>query len=60
VSTIVKPSTEYGWLVIDRAEFDKMRRHDYAGYEDDGVSAWVLSQDETGATVLYKGVQITG
>jgi streptomycin 6-kinase len=58
MSTNVKRSTEYGWLVIDRAEFNKMRGHDYAGYEPDGVTAWVLSRDASGATVLYKGVEI--
>jgi hypothetical protein len=35
-----------------------MRGHDYAGYEPDGVTAWVLSRDASGATVLYKGVEI--
>lgn len=55
--TIVKSSTEYGWLVIKRDEFDRMAKHNYAGMDEDGT-AWVLSMDETGATCLYKGVEI--
>lgn len=52
-----RDSSEYGWQVIRRAEYDKLVRHDYAGMSDDGT-AWVMSMDETGATVLFTGVDV--
>lgn len=54
---IVKRSSEHGWLVIPRADYDAMLKHDYAGPEENGT-VWVLSLDESGATCLFKGVQI--
>lgn len=53
-----KDSTEYGWIVISQAEYDRRERHGHAGRESGGT-VWVMAQDETGATCLYKGVEIT-
>jgi len=53
---VVKDSREYGWLTIARAEYEKLRKHGYAGRSEDG-HYWVLV-NEHGATCLYKGVSI--
>ena len=57
----VKPSSEYGWLTIKRAEYERMAAHEYAGtgtpLHPDAPGHWVMA-NENGATVLYTGVTI--
>jgi hypothetical protein len=57
----VKDSSEYGWLVMSRAEYERMQRHDYAGpgtpLNPNAGGAWCLV-NENGATVLYTGVEV--
>lgn len=55
---VVKDSVEYGWQVISRAEYERMRKHDHAGPDGNNGAVWVLTMDETGATVLFKGVSV--
>ena len=56
--TIIRSSAEYGWLYVKRETFERMLKHGHAGYEIDSETAWVLAMDETGATCLWKGVQV--
>jgi len=51
-----KDSQEYGWLVIRRAEYEKMQRHGYAGVDDAG-RVWAITL-ERGGTTLWKGVEV--
>lgn len=56
-----RDSTEWGWLVVRRSEYDRMRTRDYAGpgtpLRPDAPGHWVLA-NENGATVLYTGVEV--
>ena len=56
-----KDSSEYGWLVIQRAEYERMMAHEYAGpgtpLHPDAPGHWAMT-NENGATVLYTGVEV--
>jgi hypothetical protein len=59
-ATPVRSSSEYGWLVIDREEYEKLRGHEYAGpgtpLDPDAPGLWVTAYEENVGTVLYTGV----
>lgn len=57
-----KDSSEYGWQVIERAEYERKLAHEYAGpgtpLHPERPGYWIMG-NENGATVLYTGVTIT-
>lgn len=57
-----KDSTEYGWQAIDRAEYEKLKSHGYAGpgtpVHPERPGYWVMTYEPTVGTVLYTGVSI--
>jgi hypothetical protein len=57
-----RDSSEYGWQVIQRAEYDKLRGHDRAGkgapLKPDAPGYWVMGYEDGVGTVLYTGVEV--
>lgn len=59
-----RDSGEYGWLTVTPAAYATARAHGNAGTgrptDPAAAGYWILSRDESGATVLYTGVTIDG
>ena len=54
----VRDSSDHGWLVIKRDEYERMLHHGYAGPDEQRPGhVWCMTLEPEGTT-LWKGVEV--